>query len=74
MKKRSVIVDVVIDQGRTIETIRRCTTHDNPIFEKYGVIHYSVANMPGAVPKTSTYALTQLTRLSLTTNILVRLS
>jgi alanine dehydrogenase len=58
MKKGSVIVDVAIDQGGSIETIDRVTTHDNPCFEKYGVIHYSVANMPGAVPKTSTYALT----------------
>lgn len=58
MKKGSVIVDVAIDQGGSVETIDRVTTHDNPSFEKYGVIHYSVANMPGAVPKTSTYALT----------------
>lgn len=58
MKKGSVIVDVAIDQGGSIETIDRITTHDNPCFEKYGVIHYSVANMPGAVARTSTYALT----------------
>jgi alanine dehydrogenase len=58
MKKGSVIVDVAIDQGGSIETIDRVTTHDNPCYEKFGVIHYSVANMPGAVPKTSTYALT----------------
>ncbi|MBC8061839.1 MAG: alanine dehydrogenase [Clostridiaceae bacterium] len=58
MKKGAVIVDVAIDQGGSVETIDRITTHDNPCFEKYGVIHYSVANMPGAVPKTSTYALT----------------
>ena len=58
MKKGSVIVDVAIDQGGSIETIDRVTTHDNPCFEKFGVSHYSVANMPGAVPKTSTYALT----------------
>jgi len=58
MKKGSVIVDVAIDQGGSVETIDHSTTHDNPCFEKYGVIHYSVANMPGAVPKTSTYALT----------------
>lgn len=57
MKKGSVIVDVAIDQGGSIETIDRITTHDNPYFEKYGVIHYSVANMPGAVPRTSTFAL-----------------
>ncbi|MFA6942078.1 MAG: alanine dehydrogenase [Clostridiaceae bacterium] len=58
MKKGSVIVDVAIDQGGSVETIDKVTTHDNPCYEKYGVIHYSVANMPGAVPKTSTYALT----------------
>ncbi len=61
MKKGSVIVDVAIDQGGTIETIDRVTTHDNPCYEKYGVIHYSVANMPGAAPRTSTYALTGVT-------------
>ena len=57
MKKGAVIVDVAIDQGGSIETIDRVTTHDNPSYEKYGVIHYSVANMPGAVPRTSTFAL-----------------
>lgn len=57
MKKGSVIVDVAVDQGGSIETIDRATTHDNPCYEKYGVIHYSVANMPGAVPRTSTFAL-----------------
>jgi len=57
MKKGSVIVDVAIDQGGSIETIDRVTTHDNPSYEKYRVIHYSVANMPGAVPRTSTIAL-----------------
>jgi len=61
MKKGSVIVDVAIDQGGSVETIDRITTHDNPTFEKYGVIHYSVANMPGAVPRTSTFALTNST-------------
>lgn len=57
MKKGSVIVDVAIDQGGSIETIDRVTTHDNPSYEKHGVLHYSVANMPGAVPRTSTLAL-----------------
>lgn len=61
MKKGSVIVDVAIDQGGSIATIDRVTTHDNPCYEKYGVIHYSVANMPGAVPRTSTFALTGAT-------------
>lgn len=57
MKKGAVIVDVAIDQGGSIETIDRVTTHDNPAYEKHGVLHYSVANMPGAVPRTSTFAL-----------------
>ncbi len=61
MKKGSVIVDVAIDQGGSIETIDRVTTHDNPTYEKHGVIHYAVANMPGAVPRTSTLALTNVT-------------
>jgi alanine dehydrogenase len=61
MKKGSVIVDVAIDQGGSIETIDRVTTHDDPCYEKYGVIHYSVANMPGAAPRTSTFALTGVT-------------
>jgi alanine dehydrogenase len=57
MKKGAVIVDVAIDQGGSIETIDRVTTHDNPSYVKHGVLHYSVANMPGAVPRTSTLAL-----------------
>jgi alanine dehydrogenase len=61
MNKGAVIVDVAIDQGGSIETIDRITTHSNPTYEKYGVIHYSVANMPGAVPRTSTLALTNVT-------------
>jgi len=61
MKTGAVIVDVAIDQGGSIETIDRVTTHMDPVYEKYGVIHYSVANMPGAVPRTSTYALTNVT-------------
>lgn len=61
MKKGAVIVDVAVDQGGSIETIDRATTHDNPIYEKHGVIHYAVANMPGAVPRTSTLALTNVT-------------
>lgn len=61
MKKGAVIVDVAIDQGGSVETIDRSTTHDNPCYEKFGVVHYSVANMPGAVPRTSTYALTGVT-------------
>ncbi|WP_286231167.1 alanine dehydrogenase [Neobacillus mesonae] len=61
MKAGSVIVDVAIDQGGVVETSDHVTTHDNPTFEKHGVIHYSVANMPGAVPRTSTIALTNVT-------------
>jgi alanine dehydrogenase len=61
MQKGSVIVDVAIDQGGSIETIDRITNHDNPTFEKYGVVHYSVPNIPGAVSRTSTFALTNVT-------------
>lgn len=61
MQPGSVIVDVAIDQGGSIETIDRITTHDNPTYEKHGVIHYAVANMPGAVARTSTWALTNVT-------------
>lgn len=57
MKPGAVIVDVAIDQGGSIETVDRVTTHDNPCYVKHGVVHYSVANMPGAVPRTSTFAL-----------------
>ena len=61
MKKGSVIVDVAIDQGGCVETADHVTTHDEPTFEKFGVIHYSVANIPGAVSRTSTLALTNAT-------------
>ncbi len=61
MQAGSVIVDVAIDQGGCIETVDRVTTHSEPTYEKYGVIHYSVANMPGAVARTSTFALTNAT-------------
>ncbi len=60
MKEHSVLVDVAIDQGGCFETSRP-TTHQNPTFEVDGVIHYCVTNMPGAVPITSTYALTNAT-------------
>lgn len=60
MKKGSVIVDVSVDQGGCVETIRP-TTHSNPVYEVDGVIHYGVTNMPGAVPRTSTFALTNAT-------------
>ena len=60
MKPRAVIVDVAVDQGGCIETIRE-TTHEEPTYELHGVVHYAVGNMPGAVPHTSTYALTNAT-------------
>jgi alanine dehydrogenase len=61
MSQGSVIVDVAIDQGGIFETVDRITSHDNPTYEKHGVVHYAVANMPGAVPRTSTIALTNST-------------
>jgi alanine dehydrogenase len=60
MKKGAVMVDVAIDQGGCFETSRP-TTHGDPIYEVDGIVHYCVANMPGAVPKTSTMALTNAT-------------
>ncbi|OXS73124.1 alanine dehydrogenase [Domibacillus enclensis] len=61
MSPGSVIVDVAIDQGGIFETVDRITTHTDPTYEKHGVVHYAVANMPGAVPRTSTIALTNVT-------------
>lgn len=60
MSKGAVIVDVSVDQGGCAETSRP-TTHDNPVYEVDGIIHYTVANMPGAYPRTSTLALTNAT-------------
>ncbi len=60
MKPGAVIVDVAVDQGGCIETIHE-TTHTDPVYERHGVVHYAVGNMPGAVPHTSTYALTNAT-------------
>jgi alanine dehydrogenase len=60
MKPSAVMVDVAIDQGGCFETSRP-TTHSDPTYEVDGIIHYCVANMPGAVPITSTYALTNAT-------------
>ena len=60
MEPGSAIVDVAIDQGGAIETIKP-TTHDHPVYEWGGVNHYGVTNIPGDVPKTSTYALTNVT-------------
>ena len=61
MEEGSVLVDVAIDQGGNFATSDRVTTHDDPIFTKHGVIHYTVSNMPGAVPRTSTIGLTNAT-------------
>jgi alanine dehydrogenase len=61
MLPASVIVDVSIDQGGCIETIDHPTTHDDPVYIKHRVLHYAVANIPGAVPRTSTVALTNAT-------------
>jgi len=61
MEAGSVIVDVAIDQGGSIATVDHATTHSDPTYTKYGVVHYSVANMPGAVARTSTLALTNAT-------------
>jgi alanine dehydrogenase len=60
MEPGSVIVDVAVDQGGCVETMK-VTTHDNPTFAVDGVVHYGVANMPGAVPRTSTFALNHAT-------------
>lgn len=61
MTPGSVIVDVAIDQGGIFETADHISTHDQPTYVKHGVVHYAVANMPGAVPRTSTIALTNVT-------------
>lgn len=60
MKQGSVIVDISIDQGGCVETIKP-TSHSEPTFLKHGVVHYGVTNMPGAVPRTSTFALSNAT-------------
>ena len=62
MQEGAVIVDVAVDQGGCIETTRP-TTHSNPTFVEHGIVHYCVANMPGAVPRTSTFALNNETAL-----------
>lgn len=61
MAPGSVIVDVAIDQGGIFETADRVTSHDEPVFVKHGVLHYAVPNIPGAVPRTATMALTNAT-------------
>jgi alanine dehydrogenase len=60
MRKGSVIVDVAVDQGGCVETCKP-TTHDNPTYTVHDVVHYAVANMPGAVSRTSTFALANAT-------------
>lgn len=60
MRKGSVVIDVAVDQGGCFETTRP-TTHSHPVFQVDGIVHYCVANMPGAVPRTSTLALTNST-------------
>jgi len=61
MKPGSVIVDIAVDQGGCVETVDRATNHEDPVYIKHGVLHYAVANIPGAVPRTATLALTQAT-------------
>jgi alanine dehydrogenase len=61
MKTGSVIIDIAIDQGGSVETVDHATTHDQPTYIRHGVIHYAVANMPGAAPRTSTFALANAT-------------
>jgi len=61
MNPGSVVVDIAIDQGGIFETTDRISTHDDPTYVKHDVVHYAVANMPGAVPRTSTIALTNVT-------------
>ncbi|QKY71135.1 alanine dehydrogenase [Lentibacillus sp. CBA3610] len=61
MQPGSVIVDVAIDQGGNFETVDHPTTHDDPIYTKHDVLHYAVANIPGAVPRTATVGLTNVT-------------
>ena len=61
MADGGVIIDIAIDQGGLFETTDRITTHDAPTYTKHGIIHYAVANIPGAVPRTSTIALSNVT-------------
>jgi alanine dehydrogenase len=61
MNPGSVVIDIAIDQGGIFETTDKVTTHDDPTYIKHDVVHYAVANMPGAVPRTSTIALTNAT-------------
>lgn len=61
MDDGGVIIDIAVDQGGVFETTNRVTTHDSPTYTKHGIVHYAVANIPGAVPRTSTMALSNVT-------------
>ncbi len=61
MDNGGVIIDIAVDQGGVFETTDRVTTHDSPTYTKHGIVHYAVANIPGAVPRTSTMALSNVT-------------
>ena len=61
MQPGSVVVDVAVDQGGCVETCDHATTHETPTYVRHGVVHYAVANMPGAVPRTATLALANAT-------------
>ncbi|WP_018659491.1 alanine dehydrogenase [Allofustis seminis] len=61
MAPGSVVIDISVDQGGNFETTTKATTHENPTYIKHDVVHYTVANIPGAVPRTSTVALTNAT-------------
>lgn len=61
MEPGSVVVDIPIDQGGLFETSVKATTHEDPVYLSHGVVHYTVTNIPGAVPKTSTEALSSVT-------------
>lgn len=61
MEKGSVIVDVAVDQCGSIATVDRVTTHDEPVYVKHGILHYAVPNIPGAVARTATFALANMT-------------
>lgn len=61
MGEGSVVIDIAVDQGGNFETTTHATTHSDPTYVKHGVVHYAVANVPGAVPRTATYGLTNVT-------------
>ena len=61
MDDGGVVIDIAIDQGGVFETTDRITTHDDPTYTKHGIVHYAVANIPGAVPRTATMALSNVT-------------